>query len=157
DQGLYHAVAQEIRQGGVPYRDAWDPKPPGVFYVHAAVMGLFADPWRACPLGTLPGLSRSDLQPRCGTLIFELLDTVYSLVLAGLVFAVAKQLGFGPYGAALAFGLSAIFVNLALLDPEGSTPEKYALAPAVAVVWCGLQAVKRGPRTWFLAAGALAG
>src|ERR1700736_3902241 len=63
DQGLYHAVAEEILQGAVPYRDAWDPKPPGVFYTHAALLALITDPWRRCRIGALPGLSRSDLQP----------------------------------------------------------------------------------------------
>src|SRR5579859_8202493 len=48
DQGLYHAVAEEILRGGVPYRDAWDPKPPGVFYTHAAILALISDPWRPC-------------------------------------------------------------------------------------------------------------
>src|SRR6202163_465935 len=65
DQGLYNAVADEIVHGGVPYRDAWDPKPPGVFYVHAALLALVPDPWRPCRIGSLPGLSRSDVQPRC--------------------------------------------------------------------------------------------
>ena len=74
DQGLYNAVADEILRGGVPYRDAWDPKPPGVFYTHAAVLSLMPDPWRACRIGTLPGLSRSDLEPRCGTLLFGAID-----------------------------------------------------------------------------------
>jgi hypothetical protein len=27
DQGIYHVVADEMRRGGAPYRDAWDFKP----------------------------------------------------------------------------------------------------------------------------------
>src|ERR1700730_5240742 len=91
DQGLYHTVAEEILRGGVPYRDAWDPKPPGAFYVHATVLSLIADPWRAWHIGALPGLSRADLQPRCGTLLFQTLDFAYSLVLGVLVLLVARR------------------------------------------------------------------
>jgi len=71
DQGLYQAIARQILRGAVPYRDAWDPKPPGVFYTQVAVLAVVSDPWRVCHIGTLPGLSRSDLQPRCGTLLFQ--------------------------------------------------------------------------------------
>ncbi|HEV7664557.1 MAG TPA: hypothetical protein VGQ62_13545 [Chloroflexota bacterium] len=157
DQGLYHAVGELILRGGVPYRDAWDPKPPGAFYTHAAVLALVPDPWRPCHLDTLAGLSRTDLQPRCGTLVFELIDFVYSLAIAAAVFAVARRLGLTASGAAVAFGLTALCVNLALLDPEGSTPEKYALLPAVGVVLAGLTAVRSGQRRWLLVAGVLGG
>jgi hypothetical protein len=155
DQGLYHAVADEILRGGVPYRDAWDPKPPGVFYTHAAVLSLLSDPWRPCRIGPLPGLSRSDLRPRCGTLLFEAIDLVYSLVVGGLVVLVARRLDFERPAQILAFGFTAIFVNLALLDPEGSTPEKYALGPAVGVVVAGLAALQSRRKRWLVLAGIL--
>jgi hypothetical protein len=156
DQGLYHGIAQEILHGAVPYRDAWDPKPPGVFYVHAALLSSIPDPWRPCRLGSLPGLPRSDLQPRCGTLLFEVVDFGFSLALAGLVWALARRMGLSHGGAAVAFGLTAVFANLALLDPEGSTPEKYALVPAVGVLLAGLRAIQGGQRGWLVLAGVLA-
>ena len=40
--------------------------------------------------------------------------------------------------------------NLALLGPEGSTPEKYALGPAVGVVLAGLAAVRSRQRRWLI-------
>ena len=40
DQGIYAAVAEAIRHGGVPYRDAWDFKPPGIFYIYTAATML---------------------------------------------------------------------------------------------------------------------
>jgi hypothetical protein len=156
DQGLYHAVAEEILHGGVPYRDAWDPKPPGVFYTHAVLLSLIADPWRPCRIGSVPGLNGSNLQPRCGTLLFQTIDFVYSLGLGGLVFLVARCLGLGRSGQVLAFGYTAIFSNLALLDPEGSTPEKYALGPAVGVVLAALAAVQTRRRRWLVLAAVLA-
>ncbi len=35
DQGIYALVADAIVRGGMPYRDAWDFKPPGIFVVYA--------------------------------------------------------------------------------------------------------------------------
>ncbi len=40
DQSLYSYTAQRVLAGGVPYRDAWDQKPPGIFFVYATM-------WRA--------------------------------------------------------------------------------------------------------------
>src|SRR5258708_33070814 len=48
-----------------------------------------------------------------------------------------------------------MFVNLALLAPEGSTPEKWALGPAIGVVLAGLAAVQSGRRRWLVVAGSL--
>jgi hypothetical protein len=36
DQGIYAMVARAVLEGKMPYRDAWDFKPPGVFLVYAA-------------------------------------------------------------------------------------------------------------------------
>jgi len=41
DQGIYAAVADAMLRGGAPYRDAWDFKPPGVYFVYALARGLF--------------------------------------------------------------------------------------------------------------------
>jgi hypothetical protein len=147
DQGLYHTVATEILHGGVVYRDAWDPKPPGVFYVHAALLSLLSDPWRVCQLGAL--------QPRCGSVLFGAADFLFSLALGALVWLVARRLCLRSGVGVIAFGLTAVFSNLVLLDPEGSTPEKYALAPAVGVILAGLVAIDSGRRRWLVIAGVL--
>src|SRR5207244_2379252 len=84
-----------------------------------------------------------------------LVDFGYALVLAGLVFWLARQLGFTQFSAAVAFGLTAVFTNLARLDPEGSSPEKFALAPAVGVFLAGLVALDSGHRRWLVLAGVL--
>jgi len=41
DQGIYAVVGRTILEGGVPYRDAWDFKPPGIFFVYAGARLLF--------------------------------------------------------------------------------------------------------------------
>jgi hypothetical protein len=37
DQSLYMYVADQVRTGGVPYVDAWDQKPPAIFFLYALV------------------------------------------------------------------------------------------------------------------------
>lgn len=67
DQSLYVYVAQQINAGDVPYRDAWEQKPPGVFFIYAALQWLW--PWgsivaaadlvaAACTAWLLMGLGR---------------------------------------------------------------------------------------------------
>ena len=41
DQGIYAMVARAVVAGRMPYRDAWDFKPPGVFLVYAVSRALF--------------------------------------------------------------------------------------------------------------------
>jgi len=41
DQGIYAVVADVMLKGGMPYRDAWDFKPPGIFLFYALAQGLF--------------------------------------------------------------------------------------------------------------------
>jgi hypothetical protein len=41
DQGIYATVAESMMHGGMPYRDAWDFKPPGIFAVYAFVRAVF--------------------------------------------------------------------------------------------------------------------
>jgi hypothetical protein len=41
DQNLYMYVADRVLDGGAPYVEAWDQKPPGVFFVYAAVRAFW--------------------------------------------------------------------------------------------------------------------
>ena len=41
DQGIYAVVARTMLEGGAPYRDAWDFKPPGIFVMFALARALF--------------------------------------------------------------------------------------------------------------------
>ncbi len=43
DQGLAHVVGRLILDGGAPYRDAVDDKPPGIFYLYALFIALGGD------------------------------------------------------------------------------------------------------------------
>ncbi|WP_437951109.1 glycosyltransferase family 39 protein [Sorangium sp. So ce296] len=41
DQGIYAMVARAVLDGGMPYRDAFDFKPPGIFLIYALARALF--------------------------------------------------------------------------------------------------------------------
>ena len=41
DQGVFAVVADTMLSGGMPYRDAWDFKPPGIFFVYALAQVVF--------------------------------------------------------------------------------------------------------------------
>lgn len=43
DQGIYAMVARAVLAGRMPYRDAWDFKPPGVFLIYALSRALLGD------------------------------------------------------------------------------------------------------------------
>jgi hypothetical protein len=46
DQGIYAVVARTVLDGGMPYRDAWDFKPPGIFLVYTLSRALLGgEPW----------------------------------------------------------------------------------------------------------------
>lgn len=41
DESLYAEVANTILEGRLPYKDAWDQKPPGIYYLYALIFALF--------------------------------------------------------------------------------------------------------------------
>ena len=43
DEGFYAAVAQQLLDGGIPYRDAFDNKPPLVFVWYALSFAMFGE------------------------------------------------------------------------------------------------------------------
>jgi 4-amino-4-deoxy-L-arabinose transferase-like glycosyltransferase len=60
DQGIYAVVARVMLEGGMPYRDAWDFKPPGIFLIYAAARSLFGSAqWgiRVLEIAGLAGVS----------------------------------------------------------------------------------------------------
>ena len=44
DQGLYAYIGQRIAHGDLPYRDAWDQKPPAIHYTYALMLALLPYP-----------------------------------------------------------------------------------------------------------------
>ncbi len=59
DQGMYANIARAILDGGLPYVDMWDIKPPAIYYVYAAGISLFGPGGaaiRAMDLLAVPGV-----------------------------------------------------------------------------------------------------
>ncbi len=73
DEGEYAYIAQQAMHGAVPYRDAFDQKPPGIFAIYTAGMFIFGRSAEAihffmflCTLGTM-GLLYRLVRRLCGT------------------------------------------------------------------------------------------
>ncbi|UCC67574.1 MAG: glycosyltransferase family 39 protein [Armatimonadota bacterium] len=81
DQGAFASVADVIAAGGVPYRDAWEMKPPGIFYLFWASFAVFG---------------RSMLSPR-------LLDLLCTLATAAALWSLGRRLLSNWAGAVGAF------------------------------------------------------
>lgn len=90
DQGLYAYVGTRILDGGLPYRDAWDQKPPAIHFIYAVMYGLWAH---------------------------ESVVAVTDFVIAGLVAWMLVHLGARLTGAPLAGGAAAALF-LVLGDPS---------------------------------------
>ncbi len=56
DQALAHVIGRIILDGGVPYRDAWDVKPPGIFYLHSVTIALLGEGMHWTRMADLLGL-----------------------------------------------------------------------------------------------------
>ncbi len=70
DQGVFATIADVIERGGAPYKDAWDIKPPGVFYLFWLSFKVFG---------------RSEAAPR-------LLDLLWTLATAVTIWAIGRRL-----------------------------------------------------------------
>ena len=88
DQGLYAYVGERILDGGLPYRDAWDQKPPAIHFAYAALRGIL--PIRGAAAAA---------------------DLALAVLTAGLLFALASALA----GAAAARIATLLFLFLS--DP----------------------------------------
>jgi len=47
DQGIYAVIGRIIIEGGAPYKDAWDFKPPGIYFIYALANLVFGDSMHA--------------------------------------------------------------------------------------------------------------
>jgi hypothetical protein len=85
DQSLYAYVGQRINAGGVPYRDAWDQKPPAIHFIYAAL-------WRVWP--------------------HESIVAAADLIAAGFVAALLVVLGRRTFAAGAGAAAAAVFLLL---------------------------------------------
>ena len=147
DQALYAYVGQRILAGEVPYRDAWDQKPPAVHLAYAALIALWPHE------SVVPGA-----------------DLIVAAATALSLVALGRR--FSPYPGA---GLTAAALFLLLANPAfgrlGGVRVRaqcevfiaLAVAAALIAVWqatdrsAGLTPRLHTRRGWLLTAGALVG
>jgi hypothetical protein len=70
DQGFYACIGDTILHGGMPYRDAWDIKSPGLYYIYALAIAAFG---------------HSEVAPR-------LLDLIAGALSAVILYAIGRRL-----------------------------------------------------------------
>ena len=134
DEGEYAYIAWRMLEGDVPYRDAFDQKPPGVFAAYAAAFLLFGR--------TAEGV--------------RLFLHLWSAATALALFACVRRLS-GALAGVGAVLLFAVFSTDPRVGANSANTEMFLLLPMVGALWCWLrsEAAER-PGAWLAAAGALA-
>ena len=133
DEGEYAYIAQRMLAGEVPYRDAFDQKPPGVFLAYATAFVLF-------------GQSIESIH-----ILLYLWTAATTLVL----FAFVRRLA----GSAAAVFAALIFA-IASADPRlvatAANTEIFMLLPLTASMACLVRGLAEPRRRWWVACGAFA-
>jgi hypothetical protein len=137
DQGMYANIARTILNGGLPYLDMWDIKPPAIYYIYAAGISLFGPGAAAIRAIDLVFLPPSLL------LIYllgkRLTGTQSAGFLSGILFTV--------------FYFTETFASLTQSDSLVTLPMS---AAALCVLYAGdAPRASRSALLWSLAAGAL--
>lgn len=134
DSSAYAYIGQVIRRGGVPYRDAWDHKPPLTPYLNALTFTVFGENhWALWVLRAITVAAAS-------------------LLLYRLLLDLRLRRGLARIGA-----LSLVLLACRPAWEELNTPELYALPFQITVLLAGYR-LRRAPRVrWALLAGLGAG
>ena len=135
DSGIFAYTGKVIAEGGLPYRDAWDNKPPGVYYIDAFAFLLFgANRWA-----------------------IWLIETISIFLTGGVLFALLSQVYEQRRMAWIGAGAFALLVRHPGLVSDTNFTEVYALLPQVICFWAGYQFLSRPERRWALLVGFSAG
>ncbi|HKQ70538.1 MAG TPA: glycosyltransferase family 39 protein [Polyangiaceae bacterium] len=124
DQGIYATVADTILRGGMPYRDAWDFKPPGIFVIYAAARALF-------------GTGQWSIR------VFE----VIGLASTTTAFCILARRFFGDWRVGIIGGALAVLVHCELEFWHTAQPESFGgMLTAWAIVLATFEPSQRDPR-----------
>src|SRR5688572_24665157 len=143
DQGIYALVGEGILRGQVPYRDLWDFKPPGIFFVYAFAQGLFGKSMLAPRVVEVAALLA--LVYCSGRLAQTFFGTRSAGYVGGALAAlIHAQLEFWHTAQPETFGGFLTFVALVAVTAEGK-PERRVLRCLPVGVLFGLAALLRPP------------
>lgn len=109
DQGVFSVVGKVMLDGGAAYKDAWDLRPPGIFFTYALAHALFGDAMHA---------------PR-------ILEALALLSMVG-AFVVLSRRMLGHWLMGIAAGTVALFYHVNLRFGDTGQPESFG---GVLVVW----------------------
>jgi len=133
DHGEFAATAQVILDGGAPYRDVWNPKPPAVFFLYSAVMAV-AGP-------NMMAIRAMDLMAA----------VLVAVLLADLGWKLWGKLG----GVIAGVGYGALYFSHRAEDLAQN--DGFMTVVLVFSAVCFLYAWRRSRPLWFVAAGVFAG
>lgn len=145
DQGLYAYVGERILEGELPYRDAWDQKPPAIHATYALMFALWRDTAVIAAADLVVAVLTALLLASLGR---RLVPGTRAGEVAAVLFLLLSNPAFARLGGARIRGQSEVFISL-------------AVAAALLLVWRSLERrVRRGgtnPTAGLVAAGALIG
>jgi hypothetical protein len=122
DQGIYAYVGQTILEGGLPYRDAWDQKPPGLHAFYAVMWWLWPN-----------------------EAVVPLTDALLSWLVAMLLWRIAPSFSTSRAAGPLAAGLFLLLGDPALARLAGvrvrGQGEVFIGALVTLALWCMLRAI----------------
>ena len=134
DSGTFAYGGWRILSGGIPYRDFWDNKPPGIFYLNALAFALFGPRTTAVVWLQLP--------------VF--LASAYALYRV-------YRLHLDKAAAAAALTVYALYASSYALKEEGNFTECYSVPFVIGAVWLA-ERWRRRRSAWLLfASGVLVG
>lgn len=134
DEGFYATIAQEILRGGVPYRDAIDMKPPGVFYLYALAISLFG----------------------ATTESIRIFTALYSLGTLSVVYCLTSRLS-GTRAGLFAAALFALYSGAPLVQGSSSNSEVFMVLPLVLSIYFFVVWLDEGARRFLGISALLAG
>jgi hypothetical protein len=154
DQGLYVTIAEMIHRGGVPWRDAFELKPPGTYYLYAAVLAGAPDYAQQCIFHGRPFPANDGIRIACAQLRLSAFDGLYALVTAAVVGLIGRSL-FGTAAGWLAAILFAIFASMFEVARYGGLPDQHILLPLALAYAATFRFDRVGHGRWLVLAGAL--
>jgi hypothetical protein len=132
DEGEYAYTAQRWLQGEVPYRDAFDQKPPGVFVAYALIETVF---------GTSPAALHWGAQ-------------IYTLATLIVIALIGRRFLNGRAGLLAALFAAYMTADVSVLGNAANT-EMFMILPLAGGFLCTVLAIDRGAMRWAFAAGVL--
>ena len=134
DEGVYGYIAQRVLEGGLPYRDGWEMKPPVIYCVYAAALELFGHTAEALRFAG----------------IFAVLLTMV------LLFGFGSSI-WNSFVGAVAAAVYGVTVSGPFVNGFTANTEVFVNVFAVACAWAAWDGLRRGKCVqWFLA-GVFAG